>query len=99
MAELFHKLSPAAQRELLEGPAIRPPHNVTPNLTNPPNRRELGWIVTILCSALSALSVAIRLYSRIVCAKKGGVAECKHSSRILRRPTSNYTKISLSLLW
>jgi hypothetical protein len=75
MAELFHKVPPAAQRELLEGPAIRPPDNVTPNFANPQNRRERGWIVTILCSALSTLSVAIRLYSRIVCAKKAGMPE------------------------
>ncbi|KAJ4288366.1 hypothetical protein N0V90_011600 [Kalmusia sp. IMI 367209] len=75
MAELFHKLSPAAQKAMLEGPAIPPPLGVLPNFEHPPNRRALGWAITILCTSLSTFAVLLRMYSRIVCAKRVGIED------------------------
>lgn len=76
-AELFHMLSPAAQAVLLEGPAIRPPKGVVPDFDNPPNQRIVGWIIVPLCSAISSIAMALRLYSRVVVLKKFMIEDCK----------------------
>lgn len=89
MDKIFYKLSPTAQRALLEGPALHPPQDVLPNFANPPNRREAGWAVIILSIVLSSSAVAIRMYSKIFCMKKMELEDCKQTlqrSLTLRAP-------------
>lgn len=48
----------------LAGPALKPPANVTPNLTNPPNNNTLVAAVSIVCLVVVTLVVLIRCYTR-----------------------------------
>lgn len=77
MDNLFYELPPAAQKALLEGPAIPPPPGIVPNFSHPPSHREIGWVVAILCLSLSVLAVAVRMYARIVCDKRVRIEDCK----------------------
>lgn len=48
----------------LDGPAISPPANVTPDFDNPGGSHALGYFVCLFCGILSTISVLIRLVSR-----------------------------------
>lgn len=75
-AELFHSLPPSAQLAMLEGPAIPPPPGVEPSFDNPPNKREIGWIIISLCSTLSIAGIALRLYAKVVVFKRLKIEDC-----------------------
>ncbi|KAI0598025.1 hypothetical protein F4775DRAFT_592778 [Biscogniauxia sp. FL1348] len=54
--------SPAEKEALLNGPALAPPPNVTPNFKNPPNGSDFSIGITCLCIVVSLLLVLARLY-------------------------------------
>ncbi|KAI1410736.1 hypothetical protein F5Y13DRAFT_192062 [Hypoxylon sp. FL1857] len=63
-------LPPAKQQAILNGPALEPPDNVTPNFTNPPNRNGLGCAAVTICLVASSLGILIRVYGRFFCVRK-----------------------------
>ncbi|KAF2872740.1 hypothetical protein BDV95DRAFT_606325 [Massariosphaeria phaeospora] len=73
--DLFHELSPAAQKSLLEGPAMPPPSGVVSNFSNPAKPYAPGWVIMIMCSILSTVAVVLRMYSKIVCAKRVAIED------------------------
>ncbi|KAI1461668.1 hypothetical protein F4805DRAFT_453552 [Annulohypoxylon moriforme] len=58
------------QWDILNGAALPPPENVTPNLENPPNGNTLTWVVLSVCFALVTLAVLLRAYVKIFVFRK-----------------------------
>lgn len=73
----FNLLSPAEQQALLEGPSMKPPPGVIPNLVNPPNKNDLGYGVATASALLCGLLVVLRLYARAFYHKKMVIEDCK----------------------
>lgn len=63
--ELLHLLPPEQQEAILNGPALEPPQNVIPNFIDPPNGNGLFIAILTVGLALSTLSTALRVYTKI----------------------------------
>ena len=83
--DLFHRLSPALQEMILQGPALPPPPGVSPTT----DRRNVGWVVVVMCSVLITFSVIVRLYSKIFITKKFMLEDCKIECNHLCKRLSN----------
>ena len=69
--------SPEIIQKLLDGPALQPPPEVIPNLTDPPNL-DSSWIATlVVCIFISTLTVFTRMYTKIFITRKVAWADCK----------------------
>ncbi|KAI1858057.1 uncharacterized protein JN550_012879 [Neoarthrinium moseri] len=66
----FSKLTPAQLQAVLNGPALKPPEDVTPNFDNPPNDNALAYTALSVCLAVATITMGIRLYSRVVKVRK-----------------------------
>jgi hypothetical protein len=65
------------QLALLNGPALKPPPGVTPNLAHPPNHNEVGYGVLISSAVICTLLVSLRLYSRMFYHRKFDLEDSK----------------------
>lgn len=52
-------------RKILEGPGLKPPPNVIPNLINPPTKQNINLLCQVTCLTLSSVFVLIRMYTKI----------------------------------
>lgn len=52
-------------KKILEGPGLKPPPNVIPNLINPPTKQHINLLCQVTCLTLSSLFVLIRMYTKI----------------------------------
>jgi hypothetical protein len=71
----FHDLPLAKQREMLEGPAMKPPVGARPNFAHPPNHDEFGFGLLVTVSVVTTLLVASRMYARCFYHKKVTVGD------------------------
>lgn len=70
----FHissKMATNNTEALLEGPALQPPPGVIPNFADPGGNHTVGYVVIILGGTLATISVAVRMYSRVIIKKIG----------------------------
>lgn len=58
--------------------AVPPPGGVPPNFTNPPSLQHIILITNITLSFVSALFVALRLYTTGLIIHSVGVDDCKY---------------------
>jgi hypothetical protein len=58
-------------------PAARPPANSVQNLEDPPNDNKLAVAVITTCMVLSTAFSVLRVYSRVFCAGKVKLEDCK----------------------
>lgn len=79
MDRSFSKLSPAEQDNILEGPALPPPHGIVPVFVDPtkPKIPNLGFGLMITSNVISILCAAIRFYVKRYCIKKLRIEDCK----------------------
>lgn len=63
---------------LLDSPVTTPPANTVQNLENPPNSNKLAIGVIATCIALSTVFSVLRVYSRVFCARKVRLEDCKN---------------------
>lgn len=63
--EQWAAMTPAQRERFLQGPALKPPPGVNPNLENPRNWTALCYGFILSWSIVSAISVILRLYSRL----------------------------------
>ena len=75
--DALRNLTPAQRQEALEGPALRPPLGILPNLVDPPNQNELGYGLLYSCAAICAIVVAVRLYAKLFRTKKMDIEDCE----------------------
>lgn len=59
-------------KEILEGPGLKPPPNVIPNLINPPTKQHINLLCQVTCLTLSSVFVLIRMYTKIYVMKNHG---------------------------
>lgn len=59
-------------KEVLEGPGLKPPPNVIPNLINPPTKQHINLLCQVTCLTLSSVFVLIRMYTKIYVMKNHG---------------------------
>ncbi|KAI5921031.1 hypothetical protein F4810DRAFT_679833 [Camillea tinctor] len=71
----FNSLTPTQQQDLLNGPALPPPDNVTPNFDNPPNGGTLARVVLIIALTTTTVLVFVRLYSVWFIFKKAHISD------------------------
>ncbi|KAI9649568.1 hypothetical protein NHQ30_002148 [Ciborinia camelliae] len=57
-------LSPSQVEELLQGPALKPPPDVTPNFDNPYTLLPAANAVKIITTVLATLAIFIRIYTK-----------------------------------
>ena len=58
--------------------AIPPPPGITPNFINPPSLQHVVLIANIILSVVSALFVALRLYTTGFIIRTVGVDDCRY---------------------
>ena len=61
----------------LRGPAAPPPVNMEPNFHNPPNANAASVALIILCLAIATVFTALRIWSRVLMARKLVIADGK----------------------
>ncbi|CAJ2508381.1 Uu.00g134070.m01.CDS01 [Anthostomella pinea] len=67
----IHKLPPAEQDAILDGPALPLPPGVSaPNFENPQNSDALAYAAVSICLAVSSLAVLVRFYAKCIRGKK-----------------------------
>lgn len=63
---------------LEQWPVSTPPAGVVQNLEDPPNDNKLALGVIATCITLSTVFALLRVYSRVFCAQKVRLEDCKH---------------------
>ena len=64
------------RQELLNGPAMVPPPEVTPNFVDPPNLRHIVIIMLIFYMTLSTMVILMRMYTKIFLLRKTVFEDC-----------------------
>lgn len=59
-------------KKILEGPGLKPPPNVIPNLINPPTKQHINLICQVTCLTLGSVFVLVRLYTKICVMRTSG---------------------------
>ena len=85
MEAAFNALTPAEKEHLLNGPAWKPPPGVVPNFYPGSPLDKLCFGLTTLGIVLVTLSVLLRLYTKLFCARKMRIEDCKADSPIFLR--------------
>lgn len=57
-------MSAEEKNRLLQGPALDPPANVTPNFDNPGGNHGVGYGIVILGAVLATIAVLMRIVTR-----------------------------------
>lgn len=65
-------------QDFLDSPVTPPPANRVQNLENPPNSNKLAIGVIVTCIGLSTVFSLLRVYSRVFCARKVRLEDCKN---------------------
>lgn len=60
----------------LNSPALPPPSGEEPNFVNPPNLNVLFYVVDVGCILISAVVLAIRLYTKACIIRKVVLEDC-----------------------
>jgi hypothetical protein len=81
MTSFWDLLTPEQQHALLEGPALTPPPGVLPNFVDPPNRNVMTYGILFTCASLSAVVVAIRVYTKAFCTRRILIEDCELNGR------------------
>lgn len=63
-------LPPGQQEAILNGPALKPPPGVLPNLLDPPNENHMVSSVTIVCTVAVTCAVILRFVLEVFIMKK-----------------------------
>lgn len=63
--------------EILNGPALLPPQNITPNFDNPGANNVPGYAVISTCLILASIAISIRLYTQIFRLRKLYIEDCE----------------------
>lgn len=72
-------------KKILEGPGLKPPPNVIPNLINPPTKQHINLLCQVTCLTLSSVFVLIRMYTKIYVMKNHGWEDGMHYRIIVLR--------------
>jgi hypothetical protein len=70
-------LNPEQLEALLNGPALKPPPGVVPQLDNPPAYRTASTALPVVCLVVATLGLAMRLYTRIRVLRQVNLADCE----------------------
>jgi hypothetical protein len=85
----LHFLPPAVQQAILNGPALKPPVGVIPNLTNPPNRNLLSMVILTSLAVLAASTFLLAAYVKFYYAKKLHFEDRKFRGGSVSDPLTN----------
>lgn len=75
-SRMAHRLVFSLREEIIG--LAPPPPGLTPNFHDPPSIRHLVLIINITCPLLSAIFVALRLYTTGFILRSVGIDDCKH---------------------
>lgn len=59
-------------------PVSTPPVGIVQNLDDPPNDNKLALGLIATCITISTVFAILRVYSRVICARKVKLEDCKH---------------------
>lgn len=54
----------------LDEPAAHPPEGILSDLDNPPNMNTASYVISTVLLTLATISVAIRLYAKVICLRE-----------------------------
>lgn len=67
----------AKLKQLLSGPAGKPPLGTVPNFHDPPNLDAVFIATTAVCGSITALAVLIRMYTKLFLIRSTVFEDCE----------------------
>ena len=81
-------IPPEKLQQILDSPAWRPPNGSVAILDNPPNDNKLAVAVIATCLILATAFSVLRVYSRVFCAGKVRIEDCKYHRLLFCAPVN-----------
>jgi hypothetical protein len=79
-------------------PAMKPPLGVVPNFDNPPNHDTATKVILSICTAVTTILIAIRLYVKIRLIKIYNIEDCKGCCSSSKGDTANKNRSFRTLM-